>query len=102
MSERSPAELILAHQKRIDEYNGEEPDSATALGCCDQSIATSWCRCRRECAQRPRPFRTRTQCSPQLRLPRLTRMTSQRGSNRAIMRSGKLIEAKAVETPQPE
>ena len=31
MSERSPAELILAHQKRIDEYNGEEPDGATAL-----------------------------------------------------------------------
>jgi hypothetical protein len=30
MSERSPAELILAHQKRIDEYNGEEPDGATA------------------------------------------------------------------------
>jgi hypothetical protein len=29
-------------------------------------------------------------------------MTSQRGSNRAIMRSGKLIEAKTVETPQPE
>jgi hypothetical protein len=42
MSERSPAELILAHQKRIDEYNGEEPDGATALGCCNQSIATSW------------------------------------------------------------
>jgi hypothetical protein len=31
MSERSPAELILAHQKRIDEYNGEEPVGATAL-----------------------------------------------------------------------
>jgi hypothetical protein len=42
MSERSPAELILAHQKRIDEYNGEEPDGATALGCCNQSIATTW------------------------------------------------------------
>ena len=31
MSERSPAELILAHQERIDEYNGEEPVGATAL-----------------------------------------------------------------------
>jgi hypothetical protein len=31
MSERSPAELILAHQKRIDEYNGDAPDGETAL-----------------------------------------------------------------------
>jgi len=32
MSERSPAELILALQKRIDEYHGEEPDGRYGAG----------------------------------------------------------------------
>ena len=56
MSERSPAELILAHQKRIDEYNGEEPDGATALGCCNQSIATSWLPTRMRAAAEALPY----------------------------------------------
>jgi hypothetical protein len=102
MSDRSPVELMLAHQQRIDEMNGDrEPEPASALEYCQdvyrgRRVADPW---RMRAAALALPFE-----SPKLAVS--TNLTSQDFAallDKAIARSqggeAKLIEHRPDQPP---